>query len=233
MNFRYFFFFSFFFFQLRFVSAQKEKLNLIEFHPVFGKSSLSLNDVYYRMNSEDSLQVESLKFYISNIELLTNNIPVWKERNSYHLIDVSDKKSLIIFLENGHHGSFNKIKFNIGIDSITNVSGAMPGALDPTLGMYWTWQSGYINFKLEGNSNVCQTRNHEFQFHLGGYLPPFNTLQTVLFTVSNNKIPAIAIDIQKFISANELVNDNHVMTPGKQALLLSQKLPGIFRLEQE
>lgn len=45
--------------------------------------------------------------------------------------------------------------------------------------MYWTWQSGYINAKLEGKSNLVNTPTHAFAFHLGGYLNPFQTLQTI------------------------------------------------------
>ena len=59
---------------------------------------------------------------------------------------------------------FSKLKFQLGIDSLTNVSGAMGGDLDPTKGMYWTWQSGYINMKIEGKSNSCKTRKNQFQF---------------------------------------------------------------------
>jgi hypothetical protein len=35
---------------------------------------------------------------------------------------------------------YDQIQFQLGIDSLTNVSGAMGGDLDPTKGMYWTWQ---------------------------------------------------------------------------------------------
>ena len=80
----------------------------------------------------------------------------------------------------------DKIKFNLGIDSLTNVSGVMGGDLDPTKGMYWTWQSGYINFKMEGSSAVCPTRNHEFQFHIGGYQDPFYAMQTLELEVKNS-----------------------------------------------
>ena len=82
---------------------------------------------------------------------------------------------------------FNTIAFNLGIDSITNVSGAQGGDLDPTKGMYWAWQSGFINIKLQGTSNSCPPPKNEFEFHLGGYQYPFNSLQTIILKTGNEK----------------------------------------------
>ena len=113
----------------------------------------------------DSIQLKSLKFYISNIELVNGDKVVWQQKNSFHLIDASKNESLQIPLKHQSNLNFTKIKFNLGIDSMVNVSGALGGDLDPTKGMYWTWQSGYINFKLEGKSKKCKTRNNEFHFH--------------------------------------------------------------------
>jgi len=128
---------------------------------------------------------------------------------------------------------FTKIKFNLGIDSITNVSGAMGGDLDPTKGMYWTWQSGYINLKLEGKSKLCKTRNNEFQFHLGGYQNGDNALQTIILNVSENKEIDILIDIEQFVAAIDLSEQNQIMSPGKKAVLLSEKFSKIFSIQKQ
>jgi hypothetical protein len=153
------------------------------FQPTFSNQSLN-QEVYYRLNAQDSIQFTSFKFYISHLELMNGNKVVWKDKVTYHLIDAFDEKTLVLQIPSNI--SFTKIKFQLGIDSLTNVSGAMGGDLDPTKGMYWTWQSGYINFKLEGTSNICKTRHNEFQFHLGGYQQPFNSLQTVFVQVSKS-----------------------------------------------
>src|ERR1044071_4197029 len=150
---------------------------VLEFSPTFGSANFK-TDTYYKIN-DDSVLITTLKFYISNISFYDGNKQVWKENKSYHLVDISDPNSLKLKLDLPSKIKFTEIKFNLGIDSITNVSGALGGALDPTLGMYWTWQSGYINFKLDGRSSLCNTRNHEFQFHLGGYQYPHSALQTV------------------------------------------------------
>jgi hypothetical protein len=212
--------------------AQEGNKLLLAFHPVFNNSAIHLDDTFYRLKSGDSIKFETLKFYISAIELLSNDKIVWKEENSFHLIDASNEKSLQLLLQTPSNMSATKIKFSLGIDSITNVSGAMGGDLDPTKGMYWTWQSGYINFKLEGTSNLCKTRNNEFQFHLGGYQFPFNAFQTIILNLSPNKNIDIFIDLEMLMNNIDLSVESNILSPCKEAVLLSKKSSGIFRVLQ-
>jgi hypothetical protein len=123
---------------------------------------------------------------------------------------------------------FNSIKFNLGIDSVTNVSGAMGGDLDPTRGMYWTWQSGYINFKLAGASNLCSTRKNQFQFHLGGYLSPYAALQTVTLNASGSAI-TVYFDVEKLLEGINLARQNEIMSPGEESIVISKLAAQAFR----
>ncbi|HWY12651.1 MAG TPA: MbnP family protein, partial [Bacteroidia bacterium] len=173
-----------------------QKAQTLIFSPTFGSATLSTEN-YYKTGEKDSIQITELKFYVSDIELWQEQKLVWKEKKSFHLVDISDPKSLSLALNLPSAINFTEIKFNLGIDSVTNVSGAMGGALDPILGMYWAWQSGYINLKLEGKSNLCKTRNNEFQFHLGGYLSPFLGLQHVNVKSNNTNNTILTIDVQK------------------------------------
>ena len=211
--------------------AQTEQKKSIVFHPMYGNSILSPGNLFYSSNKFDSIQIEAFKFYISAIELLKDDKIVWKEENSFHLIDPAADKSLKIFIPGASNTVYNTIRFNLGIDSLTNVSGAMGGDLDPTKGMYWTWQSGYVNLKLEGRSNVCKSRNNAFQFHLGGYQYPFNALQKVILKVGENKKIDIVLDIKNFIESIDLAQQNQIMSPSKQAVSLSEKAVEIFRVE--
>ncbi len=211
--------------------AQTEQKTSIVFHPMFGNSILTPNNLFYTLSKGDSIQIEAFKFYISAIELLKDDKIVWKEENSFHLIDFADDKSLTIVIAGASNIIYNTIRFNLGIDSLTNVSGAMGGDLDPTKGMYWTWQSGYVNLKLEGRSNVCKSRNNAFQFHLGGYQYPFNALQKVILKVEENKKVDIVLDIKNFIESIDLSQQNQIMSPSKQAVSLSEKAVEIFRVE--
>lgn len=210
------------------LQAQKADF-LLKFKPMFQQQELRLNDTFYLLNNgRDTVQITKLKFYISTIELYNNNQLVYSEKNSFHLIDASDTNSYSINLKGLTNKAFNNIKFNLGIDSTTNTKGALGGALDPAKGMYWTWHSGYINFKLEGTSNLCNTRNNAFEFHLGGFSYPNNSLQTIKLDVTNNKTAVINVDVAKFLIAVGLDKTNMIMTPSKAAVELSKKAVGIF-----
>lgn len=208
--------------------SQSGEMLTLQFNPVFGKEALVLSKSYFSKNNNDTIQFDILRFYISDIELLLNGKTVWKELNSFHLVDASVVSSLSINLNSSSKTVFDKLKFNLGIDSTTNVAGALGGELDPTKGMYWTWQSGYINFKLEGKSKVCNTRNNEFTFHLGGYQYPYNTVQSVLLNANNSKELNIVINAEEMISKIDLSKQNHIMSPGKEAVLLSNELNKVF-----
>ncbi len=194
----------------------------ISFIPMYSNVKL-LENHYYKLNNSDSISFSSFKFYISSVQFLNHDTIVWREDLSYHLIDVFNDKTLNILLKIPAQVKYNQLNFNLGIDSVVNTSGALGGDLDPTRGMYWTWQSGYINLKLEGTSNVCKTRHNEFQFHLGGYQYPFNSIQNVDIDIQDNaKSINLDIDVANLIKRINLSEQHHIMQPSKEAFELLQ-----------
>ena len=160
--------------------TQENKICELSFNTTYNNSPLRYDHNYYLKNG-DSISFNSIKYYITSIELMDKGKSVWKEANSSHLIELNASLSLKI----PHHVNFTDIKFSLGVDSTTNVAGVLGGDLDPTKGMYWTWQSGYINFKLEGKNKNCKSKKNEFQFHLGGYSFPNNSYTTTILKNSN------------------------------------------------
>lgn len=141
-------------------------------------------------------------------------------------------KTHSLFLQkNKKNTSLKKIEFHIGVDSIASVSGALSGDLDPSKGMYWAWQSGYINLKIEGSSPSCNTRKNEFQFHVGGYQKPFYALQTISLKVNNSKEFTIVVDVAKIFENIALRETNSVLIPGNKAIELAKKSATMFYLE--
>jgi hypothetical protein len=162
--------------------------------------------------------------------MIRNNKIVFQDSLPARLIDIKNKNSLSINVKN--RLKFDKIVFNLGIDSLTNVSGALGGDLDPTNGMYWTWQSGYINFKLEGTDPRCKSRYHRFQYHLGGYAYPFATIQQVeLKTNKKGNKSQIILPIEKFLKASKPENQSEIMSPGSRAVELSAILKQLFSVK--
>lgn len=204
--------------------AQKKEGISVSFYALYQNTDLVL-DSFYHTSKNDSILFQTVKFYVSNVEFLKDKKTVWSEKNSFHLIDFNKKESRKISLNPPQNILFNTIKFYIGIDSNTNVSGAMGGDLDPTKGMYWTWQNGYINFKIEGKSTECNTRNNEFQFHIGGYQNELNTIQTIVLPIQKNKSISIGVDIEKILERISLSKQHHIMSPNPEAVVFSEHIP--------
>ena len=176
------------------------------------------------------MAVSMLRFYVSQVQLYSGDKVVWQEPDSYHLVDAADSASLRIALP--FNVTANRLSFLLGTDSLANVSGAMGGALDPSKGMYWAWNSGYINFKLEGTSPVCTSRNNEFQFHLGGYAYPNATVHHISLKLSNASV-IVKVDIAQLLATVDLKALSKVMSPGADAVALSKQAAAIFRVKNE
>lgn len=176
----------------------------------------------FQISDTDSTNysIDNFKFYISKICLLKDGEIIFQEENSFHLIDVINGKDQFTFNINKEL-KYDHVQFLLGIDSLTNVSGALDGDLDPTKGMYWTWQSGYINFKLEGIHTDCPTRDKKFQFHLGGYLPPFLAAKNVLLDCNTQELIQIEFDLDAFLNEIDLSTTHTIMSPGKKAVDLA------------
>ncbi len=215
------------------VNSQSKSDSLtVNFHLKFDKLPLELNKKYVSAN-KDTLTIETFRCYISDIQVQYLDQSVFTQKNSYHLLDFDNPNSFQIPITKKTDKLISKITFNIGIDSITNTSGAMAGDLDPIKGMYWAWQSGYINMKIEGKSSSCQTRKNEFQFHIGGYLQPNYAMRKVEINC-NSKINdniTIAIELKDFFSNIQLSKTNSVMIPGKVAMELANDSVKMFHLE--
>ena len=212
-------------------TAQMNNMINIHFAPTFGVRQIDLSDSAFAVNENSKFAIEVLKFYVADFRFLNKGKEVGREKNSYHLVDVSIKSTLEFKISAPLQKEFDQLVFNLGIDSATNVSGVLGGDLDPTKGMYWTWQSGYINFKLEGTSNLCKTRNNEFQFHLGGYQYPYSSIQEVSLLTKNDKSITIKLDIEKAMNGIDLSKQDHIMSPKSEAVVLSNKFSKAFTIE--
>ena len=208
-----------------------QKNNILSIHHFWNDQKIVLDENYFLQNQE-SISIQTLKYYISSIQLLKNKKVVWKETKSFHLIDEEDSISKKIKIAKTPIDiDFDEIVFNIGIDSVTNYKGVQGGDLDPTNGMYWTWQNGYINFKIEGKSAFCKTRNNAFQFHIGGYENGLATLQKVSLKINKKNPLEINLDIEKLFEKINLSNQNEIMQPCKEAVEIANKLPLLFNIQ--
>lgn len=194
----------------------------------FRTETLERNKKYVSA-SKDTLELDVLRFYISNIKLQFSDVSALSEPNSYHLIDIENPNSLRIPIAKNSEKTISKVTFSVGIDSLASVSGAMSGDLDPTKGMYWAWQSGFINMKIEGKSSSCKTRKNAFQFHIGGYMKPYYAIRTIELKPINSNLE-INIDVAELFKYSKLSENNSIMIPGTKAMELADKAVEMFSI---
>ncbi len=199
----------------------------LKFVPKANGENLVEGKPYLNPLGED-FSVTKFKIFIGNITLIQDGaVKVAAKENEYFLLDAFDPASLSV--ETALSGNrFSDIGFQIGIDSIFNVSGAQTGALDPTTGMFWTWSTGYIMAKLEGNSSFSTETNQAIVYHIGGFKTGENTIREVVlqlpgqqdWILEKNNVTEITIEInidKWFSSLHNLfiASASATMTPGE------------------
>ncbi|MEY3984101.1 MAG: hypothetical protein RL160_1660 [Bacteroidota bacterium] len=154
----------------------------------------------------DSIRIDVLRFYLGIQPSGAAEI------TEQHLVDFTRSDRMSFFTP---HDRFRVL---LGVDSLIQVSGAAGGDLDPTLGMYWTWQSGYIHLKLEGLLRTADGAEMPFNYHIGGFEGKHNTLQSISIDSSGILKPNLAYLFSVLNPHEQPV----VMSPGAKALLISQ-----------
>ncbi|WP_300565591.1 MbnP family protein [Flavobacterium sp.] len=209
------------------VNAQNQKDSLtFDLKIKWSEFPLELSKTYISKN-KDTLQLDQLKFYLSDIQIQFDDNSIFREGKS-HLIDIENLNSLSIPICKNNKKAISKILFSIGVDSLASVSGALSGDLDPSKGMYWAWQSGYINMKIEGTSSSCKTRKRAFHFHIGGYLEPNYAMRKIALQPKDNNLEII-MDMAVLFENVSLSENNSIMIPGKKAMELADISAKMFK----
>ena len=168
-------------------------------------------------SQQDSFQLEVFKCYLSNFRFYSqSNELIFTDSNAF-LIELSDSVlTHTITIDCPVNVTPKTIVYSIGLDSVSNTSGALSGALDPLNGMFWTWQSGYIHLKLEGTFFKTGRPKTALEFHLGGYRWPNATLIDKQVDI---KYESIIVDIQLSIFLKHLNKglSTKIMSPGPLA----------------
>lgn len=213
------------------VNAQERVLE-VEFWALYDNKPLVLKSGMNQFQ-EKTIVFTRLKYYITNIELYLGNQSVWKEENSHHLVNQAQIETAKIALKIPNKLHYDKIKYQLGVDSLTNVSGAMGGDLDPTKGMYWAWNSGYINFKLEGIYEDCPTRKNKFQFHIGGYAGSIASVQKIEHKIMEEGSILVNVEVDQFLKELNLEEEHSLMSPSIKAVAFAERAALIFNMKNE
>jgi hypothetical protein len=213
---------------------------IISFRAYVHGVPLELNKEYKNPFGE-TFEISRFRFYASHIAPVYSDTNVkFNGRSVYHLIDFSDSVSTRLALP-VTPGLCNGIRFLLGVDSLDQIRGAQRGALDPARGMYWTWNSGYQSFKIEGYSSASSQPAHIMAYHIGGYRHPFSTIWKIRINTTDdiafrltkeNKIMVeVPIELDYFFDGQTPLHIREIsscMTAGELAWKISENFIGSF-----
>jgi hypothetical protein len=195
----------------------------------------------YKNPFGEIFEISRFRFYAGRITPVYSDSQVKPDsQTTYHLIDFSDSLSTCVVIP-VTAGLCSGIQFLLGVDSLDQNRGAQTGVLDPSLGMYWTWNSGYQSFKIEGNSPASGQPAHLMAYHIGGYRFPYSTVWKIrinttdgeVFRISKeNKITVeIPIELDYFFDGQTPLRIREIpscTTAGELAWKISENFIGSF-----
>lgn len=215
----------------------------LEFDNVYGAADLALGTSYTNSNGE-VVKPNNAIYIVSNIVLTkedgsTYTVP---KSQSYFFVNESDAASTLINLPNIPAGNYTKIKFGIGVDEAQFNAGA-DGQGDlwtraQTLGMTWSWATGYKFVKFEGTVTSTSHTNANYRVHTGKTGSIYNYAEVTLNLPENalvrtNITPQIHIlaDLKKVIDGTTVINFEEgldVMGGAKVQQIMANNVPTLF-----
>lgn len=184
-----------------FKSSQKAKVS-IQFKNYVGNAILQLDSTYKNALGQD-FTIANFKYYIGYITFKKADRKTYTTQE-YFLINEHEEDSKQIILNDIPEGNYTSIEFIVGVDSLHNCSGLQEGALDPTNGMFWAWNTGYVFLKLDGRAPASKSSGNIFEYHIGGYKQPTNSIRKITLSFKGDKIVSAASPLSISIKANAL-----------------------------
>ena len=186
------------------ITGNTNAIITIRFKNWVGNKELTLFDTTYINPFGEPFVISKFRYYISHISFTDAANKEISLPDNYYLVNEADSLSKTIQLPAA--AGIKSISFLIGVDSARNVSGVQTGSLDPINGMFWTWNSGYVFAKLEGQSDSSHAPAHNFAWDVGGFRPHENALRKIKLTVpashsSTDKTIVVNADVLKWFNA--------------------------------
>ena len=214
--------------------AQKRQLSMpIVFENICKDEKSILNKNLVNAFAEN-YTITKFKYYVSNVKFVTDKKT--KNTTGVYLVDASKKNIISVIVPSK---KITGISFLLGVDSALNCSGAQSGALDPLNDMFWTWNNGYIFFKLEGRSDASTADLKRIEHHIGGFKGSNKTMRKIYLPINNltllkHKELVIQFDIDKYwngLNKIRIAETPVVALPGIQAKNVADNFAGMFSIK--
>lgn len=203
----------------------------IKFDFYWGNEVFELEKPFLLAN--DTVYFSKLQFYVSNIHFLQKkNKKISQTTPKLISFDTEKSQNIIALPKKINLQNLENIIFSIGLDENTNTSqNPQKLDLDPQKGMFWTWESGYIFWKMEGYFFEKNNQKKGIIYHLGRK----ECYQTINIKIENvekyfsNNIIHIKFDVQKIWEHQSLKSYPNSVMIGESATKIAQKIKNIFQ----
>ncbi|CAI8261772.1 MAG: Uncharacterised protein [Bacteroidetes bacterium MED-G17] len=214
-----------------------KQILMIGFSHNFDNEKLVFDNQTYLTSNGDSFTPSKLIYHVNNFQLISEDGTTYRFENKYALINPATGNTQIE-LGTFPLDDFVSLAFDLGVrDSTININGGLNDQfIDP---MYWQMNSGYINFKLEGNSP--SSPNEGVTMHIGGYKSGQETAQEIRLTLPNKLTNNQGLSQKKELNINvdlsKLFSDpsqlplryfHKIHKPGDTAQMVSKNFPNMF-----
>jgi hypothetical protein len=213
------------------VFSQAEGKLRVRFLQEANGKPITLRDSSYTNAFDENYRISKLKYYAGQWQAGKNKI------DQYMLVNAAEDENLMLI--DLPAGNYDDLSFLLGVDSLRNCSGAQDGVLDPMNDMFWTWNTGYIMFKLEGSSDVSKADLNRLELHIGGFKGKLNVARTVSFDQPFEIREGKTTEIQIVMNLDKLWNGKNqvkiaeepmCMTIGPLAQKIADNFPGLFSI---
>lgn len=203
---------------------------MVRFENMANGEKIVLNDSLYENNFGEKYTISKLKYYVSNFCLLTKG--ALEVDKKVYLIDAAKENTII----KKDSRKIVGISFMVGVDSALNCSGAQSGALDPLNDMFWTWNNGYVMFKLEGKSASSTADNNRIEQHIGGYKGEYKTMRKIFLPIDEkhffkSDIITIQMNVDEYWNGIKIYETPVIATSGALAKKAADNFVRMFKVK--
>ncbi len=144
----------------------------LHIHTMVGNKAANYTDTYADASGR-SFRLSDLRYYLSNFVLITENGTEVPIPDAIVLVRPDESDYELGMVPTGH---YTGLRFDVGLDSLINHSDPTIYPADHPLApqtpsIHWSWSTGYIFFKLDGEVDTTLAANGSptapLLFHIG------------------------------------------------------------------
>lgn len=206
----------------------------VVFTATANNKTFNLGDNYSLTSEGFNYTFDLLKFYVSQFKLIKDDSTEFLVKD-VDMIDFRKDAPHLSFSIKMPAGSYSKIKFGIGVDSVTNMKDPLSfdasSPLSSIKGTYWDMGSQYRFMLIEGRLDTTMADKYEVPFvvHTGtNALYREKTFdQSLTFTKGDNRTVTLELNVDALLS-NANFKTDHVSHTLGTGFTLAEKIADNF-----